>query len=237
MLGQYLRFSHLMVIQFENLTLSSIPSWLPSIPNLCGLRFFNVTFDSSPIRLFHCRNLDFLNIIKCGLKEVPDDLKMLSKLRSVNFEGNQIEKFPDVLFKLPALISIQLSGNPITKIPDSWASLPNLERLQLMECQITHFPEDLYRIPFVTLSSNPLEINNCERLDGVLWPKPWRFEEILAKIRRGQLLDELEILHPLFAKYRTQLLAQCEGIQNAAVNQICNTPVGIGAAAGHEILL
>jgi Leucine-rich repeat (LRR) protein len=236
-LGRYIRFPQLQVIRFENMAPFKIPAWIARVRNLREILFGNIPLNCIPIQLFSLRNLYSISFAGCGLKEIPAIFKSLSKLRRVNFYQNNIAEFPEVLFEIPTLVFINLSKNPIVRITDSWESLPNLEKLWLKDCEITYFPDDLYRIPIVALHNNPLEINNGERLDQVLWGKPWRFEDILIKCRQGHFLDESDIDHPLYAKYRTELLAQCEGIQNATVDQIRNTPVRIRAARGRKILL
>ncbi|KAK6289366.1 hypothetical protein POUND7_000907 [Theobroma cacao] len=91
--GFFARTSELKVLDLTNMNLSSLPSSITQLANLCTLHLDKCLLKDIAI-IGELKDLEILSLQRATIEELPEEIKQLTKLRSLNLSKTKIKAIP-----------------------------------------------------------------------------------------------------------------------------------------------
>lgn len=127
-------------------TLSQVPTWVYSFPNLKALSILNVPI--SNLSDFHFENisnsLEVLSVSMTNITTIPPEIKRFKKLRECILNDNKLTLLPDDICYCSSLNLLVISQNKgLRTLPEGLGMLTNLKQLSAEHCSLNRLPDSM----------------------------------------------------------------------------------------------
>lgn len=134
-------------LDFVDLEIETVPSWVFNFPNLYILHFANVSITSLSHELGKLSKLQVLSIYDCKVETLPDIFDQLPHLKHIYLHENALTSIPASIYSLTQLERLDISYNPLTNLSEDIGKLQQLEILYIKGTEITDLPKTLLQLP------------------------------------------------------------------------------------------